>query len=606
MYNPLNCSIITEVYQATSEAGRPIPHSQTQLYTEMTLWCLSRYLSDIGDPLATELPQELSELPHDSNLYQQLLKLGKIAFEGKLKEKVIYDSVDLPNDCTDLGLLVKHCALYRCNKSTTYNFFHLTMQEYMSAFYIAQLPAHKQKFLFRIRAKSMDVVWRFVAGLTKMKQIGWDTVYGGIIRALFLEYVFEAQDTRSICDQHVFKSQEVEYASTELSSSVATALGYCISGLNKSWNLQLANLSEISVKMLDNGMHMNDGSGSITTLRILVSPGIMGHLLCMSPRNLRFIKTLSITDCAVGNSGFCDFARCIPYLNSLISLDISGSSIVTSFAAMPMMEAHPESDYSNGHPTSNASTIQRGVMNRAHPDYGSGIALPPGLRSSLPSPVFSTSRPASSSLLSHVLSTLHPSRSTLPPPVSSTSRAPRPISGLVKVIQALQRHRNLQSLAMTSIPGMGAEEGEALLNLVQSKECCLTELKIGASGLQNVISQILTLSTSLKSLSISAYYLRGVDHLSNNISTLYLHGAPLRDSLDGRKLGNIMIEKNKTLKELGLDIPINKKGLRYILHSLSTNTTLERLKLRKWGHFEFLSQHERETIDPRVEFAFYD
>ena len=37
MYNPLNCSIITEVYQATSEAGRPIPHTQTQLYTEITL-----------------------------------------------------------------------------------------------------------------------------------------------------------------------------------------------------------------------------------------------------------------------------------------------------------------------------------------------------------------------------------------------------------------------------------------------------------------------------------------------------------------------------------------------------------------------------------------
>ena len=46
MYNPLNCSIITEVYQATSEAGRPIPHSQTQLYTEMTLWRLSRYIPE--------------------------------------------------------------------------------------------------------------------------------------------------------------------------------------------------------------------------------------------------------------------------------------------------------------------------------------------------------------------------------------------------------------------------------------------------------------------------------------------------------------------------------------------------------------------------------
>ena len=428
----------------------------------------------------------------------------------------------------------------------------------------------------------MDVVWRFVAGLTKMKEIGWDTVYGGRMSGLFLECVFEAQDIQSVCEQLVFKSQEVEYASTELSSYTAIALGYCISGLNKSWNLQLVNLSEISVKMLDNGMHMNDGSGSITTLRILLSPGIM-HLLWMSPKNLRFLKTLSINECVVDSSEFCDFARCIPYLNSLISLEISGNYceflISLNLAAMPMMGAHP--DYNSGHPTSNASTLQCGVMDRAHPDYGSGIPLPPGFRSSLPP-----------------LSTPHP---------------PKPIRGLVKVIEALQRHRKLQSLAMISIPGMGAEEGAALQNLVQSKECCLTELKISAFGLQNVIPQILTLSTSLKFLSISEIipdHLRGVDHLSNNISTLYLHGAPLHvcDSLilDGRMLGNIMIEKNKTLKELGLDIPINKEGLRYILHSLSTNTTLERLKLRKWGHFEFLSQHERETIDPRVEFAFYD
>ena len=46
MNNPLNCSIITEVYQATSRAGRLIPHTQTQLYTEMALWRLSRYLSE--------------------------------------------------------------------------------------------------------------------------------------------------------------------------------------------------------------------------------------------------------------------------------------------------------------------------------------------------------------------------------------------------------------------------------------------------------------------------------------------------------------------------------------------------------------------------------
>ena len=79
MYNPLNCAIVLEVYQATAESGRPIPHTQTQLYTEMTLWRLSRYLSEIGDPLSQNLPSRLEDLPHDSDLYQQLVKVGKLA-----------------------------------------------------------------------------------------------------------------------------------------------------------------------------------------------------------------------------------------------------------------------------------------------------------------------------------------------------------------------------------------------------------------------------------------------------------------------------------------------------------------------------------------------
>ncbi|CAI8006877.1 NACHT, LRR and PYD domains-containing protein 3 [Geodia barretti] len=44
MYNPLNCSIITEVYSETSRSKKPVPHTQTQLYTEMALWRLSRYI----------------------------------------------------------------------------------------------------------------------------------------------------------------------------------------------------------------------------------------------------------------------------------------------------------------------------------------------------------------------------------------------------------------------------------------------------------------------------------------------------------------------------------------------------------------------------------
>ena len=543
MYNPLNCSIITKVYQATSETGRPISHTQTQLYTEITLWRLSRYLRTndhnakiprsvdkvpSDNTLYQQVVKMIRKLPNGEDLYQHLVKLGKLALEGRQKETVIYDDV------------------------ATYNFFHLTMQEYMSAFYIAQLPADEQRSHFRNSVHTMNVVWQFVAGLTKMKRIGWDTVYGGSRRTLFVEYAFEAQDIQSVCDQHIFKSREVEYASSELSSYAATALGYCISGLNCSWNLQLANLSEISVKMLENGMHMNDDiecSGSIVTLQILYSPGIMEHLLHWSqlhtsPRNKtlkiitpRNIKTLRIINCKVDNSGFCDFARCIPYLENLISLDI-GENI--------------------GYPASinTSAPFAANPKKGAHPDYS---------------------------------------------------------SGLVKVIEALKKHRHLKSLAMSSIGYLGAEEGEALLNLVQSKECCLTELKINASNVHNVIPWILTQPTSLKSLSIDEMtidHLHDVDHLSDNISTLYLHSsyAPIfRDSGRGLyiiSIGNI-IKKNKSLKELGLDISINEDGVRYILQSLSTNTTLVKLMLRKWGHFDIFSEDERETIDPRVEFLEY-
>ena len=59
MYNPLNCAIVVEVYRETSESGKPIPHTQTQLYTELTLCLLSRYLSATGDPLARKLPDRL-------------------------------------------------------------------------------------------------------------------------------------------------------------------------------------------------------------------------------------------------------------------------------------------------------------------------------------------------------------------------------------------------------------------------------------------------------------------------------------------------------------------------------------------------------------------
>ena len=362
MYNPLNCAIVVGVYQDTYESGKPVPHTQTQLYAKLTRCLLRRYLKEKGDPLASKLPDNLEDLPHDSDLYQQLVKVGKLAFNRKLREQVIFKQ--LPEGCSDLGLLVKHTALYTGEESTTYNFFHLTLQEYMSAFYISQLPADEQRALFsEHHSPSMDVVCRFVAGLTKMQNIGWeefkrvksnstiqqhmyeykmDEVNDVVqVGPFLLECLYETQDIQ-IC-KGVFGQHRVKFLSFSHSTNYRLyALGYCISVCSNTWNVTTVDIPREGLEMLGHGMKSVDyGGGSIEELG-LWSNGIMNegeHLLQIPHQILQHIKSLKLVGCGIDQRGFENLAECIPYLHSLTSLNVSHNkrgdgSLVKLFQAL--------------------------------------------------------------------------------------------------------------------------------------------------------------------------------------------------------------------------------------------------------------------------------
>ena len=295
MYNPLNCAIVVGVYQHTYESGKLVPHTQTQLYTELTLCLLSRYLSATEDPLATKLPDKLEDLPRDSDPYQQLVKVGKLAFDGTVREEVSFKQ--LPDGSSDLGLLVKHTALYARKETTTYTFFHLTLQEYMSAFYIFQLPADEQRTLFSLHSISMDVVWRFVAGLTKMQNIGWGEFKGILMRIMMryeykmdevndvvevgpflLQCLYEAQDVQS--RESVFGQPRVKFISDfGLSNYGLYALGYCISVCSNTWIVITWDIPREGLEMLGRGMKsVNNGGGSIEELGLVRCGGIMNEV----------------------------------------------------------------------------------------------------------------------------------------------------------------------------------------------------------------------------------------------------------------------------------------------------------------------------------------
>lgn len=70
MYIPLYRAIVIEIYQENRTAGRPIPQTMTQLYTELTLTLIRGYMSELGkDPEDLDC-DSLEDLP--DNLKSQL------------------------------------------------------------------------------------------------------------------------------------------------------------------------------------------------------------------------------------------------------------------------------------------------------------------------------------------------------------------------------------------------------------------------------------------------------------------------------------------------------------------------------------------------------
>ena len=186
MYNPLNSAVILKMYKERSE--RPIPHdlTLTQLYTELSRSLLSSYLNGIGDTRARKLPENLKEFPED--LYIQLLKISELAYNGTVTDnKEIFET--LPENCSGLGLLIEyHSLIFSVSETVQYTFFHKSLQEYMSAFFISQQQLVKQREFIKMGSPyRFRSIINFAAGLTKMKGDGWEILCNSLLLSCFYE-----------------------------------------------------------------------------------------------------------------------------------------------------------------------------------------------------------------------------------------------------------------------------------------------------------------------------------------------------------------------------------------------------------------------------------
>ena len=144
---PFNMVILIYLYKK----GIPLPSNSTQLYNYFICLTICRHLAKSGQPLDNTIT-DLAKLPEPYNTIVQ--QLSKLSLEGLNNNKLIFTLEEMRAACPGVeaiegglngfGLLqaVEHFGL--AGKTMTFNFVHFSIQEFLSAYHITQLPPDEE------------------------------------------------------------------------------------------------------------------------------------------------------------------------------------------------------------------------------------------------------------------------------------------------------------------------------------------------------------------------------------------------------------------------------------------------------------------------------
>ena len=623
MYIPLNSAVVVEVYRNSRKDETLVPKTMTELYSSLVRDLLLHHLLDhpVHGKKRRWRIRGFSDLPQD--VYQQLCELGRIAYEGILHDQQVIFS-DLPEDFETLGLMQCVPELYVGEgTAVSYNFLHLTVQEYLAAFHLLRQPVENQIEHFR-EYKEVPCSWsswtRQAPRLAHSKRQRWGTHFHMVLRFLcglrkFSGYPSEMLNTvcveRSGDDsasvEHkvtfdvlhwFFEARGNDVIAKVLGSSdiqlhrqlgVVTpfdcfVLGYCVSHSNCTWKINLKDciIGDEEVEMLVRGAVEEEThcTGGISVIDLsennITSEGVK-HLSDF-PRQSHLMKLNLSHNSNIGQGGAVPLMTSLTAHNSLEELFLGKTGIGVE-------DCKALSELLSSSTTLKKLSFKDHTRHFSHDDGISCYRLP-------------------SEAVDLIISGLH-HNTTL---VSLSLRGSHfSLQNTISLASVLRTNCTLVSLGLNccNIDSDGTcQLASALCANDTLQKLFMEDNSIGIKG-ATAFAEMLRTNHTLINLNLGkcnidsdgacqlASALCTVDTLQN----LYLYHNPI--GVEGANAFAEMLLKNKSLKELSLvDDSIGEEGTQKLIDSLTHNTTVKMLEL----HQKYESSIASGRVDKRVSF----
>ena len=592
MYVPLNCAIVLEVYRENrSNENKLIPKTMTQLYDSLVRTLLLRYLLDHPDYKDKYVKLEsFQDLP--DSMYEQFCEMAKIAYEGICNDEQIIFS-DLPDDFETLGLM--HCVpeLYVDQGAVvSYNFLHLTLQEFMAAVHVSLMtPDFQLDHFFSLEDSSMLLV--FTAGLTRLNYDKKDLEMfkrfindGEECNTSLFHWLFEAQNAELLyvlCKSISFSNDESDIG--RRGPFDYFVLGYCVLQSNCAWNITFTGITSEETEMFVKGTtctNNEDKCGKIKSLSLLFKHLVIPQSLTNIPTCLFSELTTLKLSCAIDgcNSVFelllhtpllheLNLHRCAFPRGSAVQL-FKSLSTFNSFTTLKIKETVDDMDDYKLCPE----------------DYQALCMLLSSSQTLTKLMVTFTLQP--DSISKYLIDGLNKSYCLEHLDISSSELSPKDVELLSSMLQT-NHTLKFFNIKYCDIDSIGAHHIADGLNCNRTlKKLNMTYNPIGDDGAM-ALAQMLRINMSLTVLDISKCSITelGVSHLADalcvnsSLETIVLDHNPLKDQ--GAIALAQMLIRNKSLTELCLQsCLITQYGISRLTEALKTNHSITKMTL--WGN----------------------